>query len=78
MHFKSFEELVTIEPLFYEQQWWLLLIKRTCCLCLTDWSAFLKSFQHTTMLHLYNPELTRLCAWVNGSILQNLVFIWSF
>jgi len=22
--------------------------------------------------------LTKLCAWVNGLILQNLIFIWSF
>jgi len=26
---------------------------------------------------MQKPVLTKLCAWINGFILQNLVFIWS-
>jgi hypothetical protein len=33
--------------------------------------------KHLTTLHLYKLGLTKLCAWVDGFILQNVVFIWS-
>jgi len=40
---------------------------------MNEWSALLRSFWHITMLHLQKPGLSKLCAWLNRFILQDLV-----
>jgi hypothetical protein len=70
---QAIDRMFIIELQFYDQQQRLLLANR---MCLSDW--LVSTPKETGTWCSCKIQGLQNCAWVNGFILQSLVFIWSF